>query len=91
MSEPTSPKVNEYPPRDESTGFDLRVEITDAQTGKIIKHQPYNFIVDRERGKYFERGGKYYTLNGQETTGPVKPTPVVAAAVVTPVVSPQAK
>ncbi len=67
----------EDPPADPEGGFDLRVHIRDLKTGKMIKEQPYKLHVDKERGKAFERDGKFYTLNGQEhpTWSRVSPSP----------------
>lgn len=63
---PESQEVVESPPRDPSVGFDLRVEIFDSRTGRLIKHQPYVRHSHRERGVVYERGGKYFYENGQE-------------------------
>jgi hypothetical protein len=58
--------IIESPPRDESTGFDLRTEIKDQRTGRIIRSQPYDIVIDRVLGQMFKRGGKYFRLNGTE-------------------------
>lgn len=86
MESPKIPVV-EAPPRDETVGFDLRSEIRDAKTGRVIKTQHYIRMVDRnrpDRDIYF-RDGKYYYITGEEAvsygTTPTAPSPAVEAAV----------
>lgn len=69
MEETLQPKIIESPPRDETVGFDLRTEIKDAKTGRMIRFQPYTMIVDRNKGTIYSRNGKFYTLNGKELEG----------------------
>ena len=43
--EQKAPPIEEHPPRDWSRGFDTRVHITDAKTGRLLKFQPYKLHV----------------------------------------------
>lgn len=50
----------------EAQGFDLRTEIRDPKTGKLISYQPYRLMVSPE-GEFFERppgSGKLYDRSG---------------------------
>lgn len=62
-------QIIESPARDENMGFDMRTEIRDARTHKIVKVQHYVRHSDRERGVVYERDGKFYYENGQEAQG----------------------
>lgn len=48
---------------DEVQGFDLRTHITDPKTGRVVKHQPYRIVGDKE-GVTYIREGKKYAPNG---------------------------
>lgn len=45
--------------------FDLRTEIRDPKTGKLVTHQPYVMVV-RNGTTFFKRGGKLYDPAGNE-------------------------
>lgn len=47
----------------------------DHQTGKIIKHQPYRYQVDREKGGRFYRDGKCFFEDGTVDTSYLAPQP----------------
>lgn len=46
-------------------GFDLRTRILDPKTGKLIRHQPYSLVVNKDSGNYYIRDGKRFDLNGR--------------------------
>lgn len=55
--------------------FDLRTELRDHKTGKVIVSQPYRMHVSREHGTVYERGGVLYLPNGERVDKkPVTPT-----------------
>lgn len=58
--------------------FDLRTEIRDPKTGKVLTHQPYVMVV-RNGSTYFKRDGKLYDPAGNEL--PEEPGRVAAAQV----------
>jgi hypothetical protein len=45
--------------------FDLRTEIRDPKTGKVVTHQPYVMVV-RNGATFFKRDGKLYDPAGNE-------------------------
>lgn len=50
-----------------SQGFDLRVDIKDPSTGKVLVHQPYVMRCSASEGVLFERppgSGYWYHANG---------------------------
>lgn len=58
----------------EVEGFDLRTEIRDSKTGKIIKKQPYRLKLSAE-GELFERpvdSGFWYDRAGKLVKSPKK-------------------
>ena len=61
----TGPVIKENPERDPHVGFDLRVQIFDAATGKMIRYQPYLRFSDKSKGVVYERDGKLFCENGQ--------------------------
>lgn len=67
MTEVTSAKkIIEYPPVDPDTGFDYRVKIINAETGKLVKYQPYTLHANGNE-KLLERpigSGNAFTQNG---------------------------
>lgn len=65
----TTGGVVEDPPRDPNTGFDMRVQIFDKKTGKLLKFQPYTMEVSKTGGSYskiFKRDNKQFGINGEE-------------------------
>jgi hypothetical protein len=66
MQEQIKQEVVESPQRDPQVGFDMRVEIVDAKTGKLLKYQPYVRHAHRDKGVVYERDGKFYYENGIE-------------------------
>lgn len=55
-----------------SQGFDLRTHIRDVKTGQIVKKQPYQLKVERNKPKRFIRDGIVYGEDGsviEELTG----------------------
>lgn len=61
--------ANETPARDETVGFDLRTEIRDSKTGKVIRSQPYIRHVHRDKGVVYERAGQFFYENGEPAPG----------------------
>lgn len=53
-------------------GFDTRVHIRDPKTGRLVKIQDYRLTKTKARDGnvvgYYERDGKLYWENGEETT-----------------------
>lgn len=53
-------------------GFDTRVHIRDPKTGRLVKIQDYRLTKSKARDGnvvgYYERDGKKYWENGEETT-----------------------
>jgi hypothetical protein len=64
QSEPARP-IKESPERDPQVGFDLRTQIFDASTGKMIKYQPYLRYTDKVKGVVYERDGVFFYENGE--------------------------
>ncbi len=67
MSAELQAKIIEQPPLDETTGFDYRVHIKDAKTGRIVRVQHYarharggEVLLERPVGS-----GNCYTENGK--------------------------
>jgi hypothetical protein len=57
--------------------FDLRTELRDHKTGKVVIHQPYRMHVSKEHGTRYERHGVLYHPNGERVDGrPVTPVRV---------------
>lgn len=50
-------------------GFDNRVHILDHKTGKLLRIQPYRYVVNSE-GSYYVREGKMFTEKGNLLNGP---------------------
>lgn len=49
----------------EPTKFDLRTHIVDPKSGKLVKYQPYRYVVEQGKAPYFVRDGKKYTPGGE--------------------------
>lgn len=56
--------------------FDLRTDIREPRTGKIVTHQPYVMHVSKTEGTYFERppgSKKFFNTKGEEIADPKAP------------------
>lgn len=63
-------------------GFDLRTQVRDARTGRLVKDQPYLRHCHRDKGTVYERDGKFWYETGEEAKdwGPVTPDKPLARA-----------
>ncbi len=73
--------------------FDLRTEIRDPKTGKLVTHQPYVMVV-RNGATFFKRNGKLYDPAGNEMPeepGRLAATQAATAAAATATVTTKAE
>lgn len=50
-------------------GFDLRTHVINPKSGKLLRRQPYRYVVDKDHGNYFIRDGKLFSEQGKLLSG----------------------